>query len=118
VAALPSGKGRSGRASDEVSAYSGKARDQAVESHQVGGDGELAVRLLASKTTPLSSMRSPASSAREKAPRPPISLVREDRAAPSRVARNSRLIDGRHRDQAAIALMPCRTDAIIAGTIH
>jgi hypothetical protein len=60
-----------------------------------------AARLLASATAPLSSRRSPASSAREEAPRPPISLVREDRAAPSRVARNFRLIDGRHWDQAA-----------------
>jgi hypothetical protein len=55
-----------------------------------------AARLLASATAPLSSRRSPASSVGEKAPRPPISLVREDPAAPSRVARNSRLIDGRH----------------------
>jgi hypothetical protein len=41
VAALPNGNGRSGRASDEVPAYSGKARGQAVEGHEVGGDGKL-----------------------------------------------------------------------------
>ena len=41
MAALPNGKGRSGWASDEVPAYSGKARGQAVEGHEVGGDGEL-----------------------------------------------------------------------------
>ena len=38
---LPNGKGRSGRPSDEVPAYSGKARGQAVKGHEVGGNGEL-----------------------------------------------------------------------------
>ena len=41
MAALPNGNGRSGRASDEVPAYSGKAQGQAVEGHEVGGDGKL-----------------------------------------------------------------------------
>jgi hypothetical protein len=41
VAALPNSNGRSGWASDEVPAYSGKARRQAAEGHEVGGYGEL-----------------------------------------------------------------------------
>ena len=41
MAAIPKSNGRSGRASEEVPAYSGKARGEAAKGHEVGGYSEL-----------------------------------------------------------------------------
>jgi hypothetical protein len=101
VAALPNSNGRSGRASDEVPAYSGKARGQAVEGHEVGGYSELG-RETARERNRAAVLDQIARKLREREGTAATDcLVREDRAAPSRAARNSRLIDGRHCDQAA-----------------